>query len=142
MNTGVFLFLFWSSEDGHHLLIAPESPVLEIGTNFVATCMIMNTTEVTADDLYWTLKNVPVPREQYTKINGSALSVTLNITGVDSEWLLCHMKKDLPYVLMNTGIFSHGIYLKKGCKFVFFVFLNFVHSFNYLSDTILTKIMR
>lgn len=100
------------------MVIAPQSPVLEIGTNFTATCMIIDTTEVTADDLYWKLSETTVSKEHYTKINRSALSVTIPVTGEKPEWLFCHCKKVSPYVILNEGKFIHGITLTKGCKFL------------------------
>lgn len=99
-------------------MIAPQSPYLEIGTNFTATCMIINSTEVTADDLYWELNKAIVPREQYTKINTSALNVTVHVTGEKPGWLYCLCKKASPYFLLNKGKLIHGIILTKGCKFV------------------------
>uniref|UniRef100_A0A3Q0RNS2 Immunoglobulin C2-set-like ligand-binding domain-containing protein n=1 Tax=Amphilophus citrinellus TaxID=61819 RepID=A0A3Q0RNS2_AMPCI len=66
-----FVLFFWPSEGDYHLVIAPQSPVVEIGTNFTATCMIINTTEVTADDLFWKLSETTVPKEQYMKISRS-----------------------------------------------------------------------
>ncbi|XP_074474094.1 interleukin-6 receptor subunit beta isoform X1 [Sebastes fasciatus] len=101
----------WESDN--HLVIAPQSPVLEIGTNFSATCMIINTAEVTADDLYWNLSKTTIPKEQYTKINGSALSVTFLVTGENSEWLFCLCKKVSPHLALNKGKFIHGIFLTK-----------------------------
>ncbi|KAL6097387.1 il6st [Pungitius sinensis] len=95
------------------LVIAPQSPSLEIGTNFTATCIIINSTEVTADDLYWKLSEKPVPKEQYTKINKSALNVTVLVTGEEPEWLFCLCKKVSPYLSLNQGKFIHGIILKK-----------------------------
>ncbi|TMS08774.1 hypothetical protein E3U43_006257 [Larimichthys crocea] len=97
-----------------HLVIAPQSPVLEIGTNFMATCMIFNTSEVTADDLDWKLSETIIPKEQYTKINSSALNVTIRITTENSEWLFCLCKEKPGYVSLNKGKFIHGISLKKG----------------------------
>ncbi|XP_029300368.1 interleukin-6 receptor subunit beta isoform X2 [Cottoperca gobio] len=104
------------SEDVNHLVIAPQSPVLEIGTNFTATCMILNTEEVTADDLYWNLSKTTVSKEQYTQINGSALSVTIPITSEKAEWLFCLCKKKSLYFVLNEGKFIHGIYLTKGYR--------------------------
>lgn len=98
-------------------MIAPQSPLLEMGTNFTATCMITNTTEITADDLYWNLSGTIVSKEQYTKINRSALSVTIPVTSEKREWLLCRCKKRSTHVVLNQGRFIHGITLTKGCKF-------------------------
>lgn len=115
-----FCLFCWPSEN--HLVIAPQSPVLEIGTTFTATCMIINTAEVTADDLYWNVSTTTVPKEQYTKINRSALNVTIFITNEKPEWLFCLCKKKSPYVALNEGKFIHGIHLTKGCKFLFYFF--------------------
>lgn len=100
------------------LLIAPQSPVLEIGTNFTATCMIFNTAEVTADDLYWNISKTTVPKEQYTKINKTALNVTILIKGETSEWLYCLCKPKSAFLTLNNGRFMHGINIVKGCKFM------------------------
>ncbi|XP_071323141.1 interleukin-6 receptor subunit beta isoform X2 [Trachinotus anak] len=99
-----------------HLLIAPQSPVLEIGTTFTATCMIINTAEVTADDLYWNLSQTRIPSEQYTKVNQSALSVSLQVTGEEREWLYCKCWKQSASVVLNSGRFIHGILLTKGYR--------------------------
>lgn len=104
------------AEDDYHLVIAPQSPVVEIGTNFTATCMIINTTEVTADDLYWKLSETTVPKEQYMKISRSALNVTVAIRNENSEWLYCTCKKQSHYFFLNKGKFIHGIWLRKGYR--------------------------
>ncbi|XP_033951974.1 interleukin-6 receptor subunit beta isoform X1 [Pseudochaenichthys georgianus] len=100
----------------NHLVTAPQTTqFLEIGSNFKATCMIVNTTEVTADDLYWKLSETTVSKELYTKLNESAISVTVPVTSVQSEWLFCRAKKGKsPYVFLNTGKFMYGVLLKKG----------------------------
>ncbi|XP_024119030.1 interleukin-6 receptor subunit beta isoform X1 [Oryzias melastigma] len=100
-----------------HLLMFPQNPVIEIGTNFTATCLIFNTTEVTADDLYWKLSDVNIPREQYRKINNSAVSVTVPITRDRSmEWLFCLCNKKSNYVILNKGKFMHGLSLRTGYR--------------------------
>uniref|UniRef100_A0AAQ4P550 Fibronectin type-III domain-containing protein n=1 Tax=Gasterosteus aculeatus aculeatus TaxID=481459 RepID=A0AAQ4P550_GASAC len=96
--------------------VVPLSPYLEIGTNFTATCMIINSTEVTADDLYWELNKTIVPKEQYTKINTSALNVTVHVTGEKPGWLYCLCKKASPYFPLNKGKLIHGIILTKGYR--------------------------
>ncbi|XP_077441524.1 interleukin-6 receptor subunit beta isoform X2 [Vanacampus margaritifer] len=101
------------SEAGSHLVVIPQSPVLQIGTNFTATCVIINTTEATADDLYWSFPQTVIPSNQYTKINESALSVTIPVNNEESEWLYCHCKKKSHYVFVNQGKFVHGIHLSK-----------------------------
>uniref|UniRef100_A0A3B4ZST1 Interleukin-6 receptor subunit beta-like n=1 Tax=Stegastes partitus TaxID=144197 RepID=A0A3B4ZST1_9TELE len=102
--------------DDNHLVIAPQSPVLEIGTNFTATCLIINTAEVTADDLYWNLSKTTVSKEQYIKINSTALNVTIPITTEKPEWLFCLCKRVSPHVVLNYGKFIHGIFLVKGYR--------------------------
>ncbi|XP_029025634.1 interleukin-6 receptor subunit beta [Betta splendens] len=98
----------------NHLVTAPQSPVLQIGSTFTATCTIINTAEVTSDDLYWNVSKTIVPKEQYTRINGSALNVTITVKSESAEWLFCLCKKKSPYVTLNKGKFVHGIHLKKG----------------------------
>jgi len=104
-----------SGGDGH-LLIAPQSPVLEIGTNFTATCVIADTDRVTADDLSWNLSRTTVPRDQYAKINESALAVTVPVVGEKSEWLFCLGRKASPNFHLDRSKFIHGILLTKGCR--------------------------
>lgn len=117
LHVSILLFLF-SSDFQSHLLTLPQNPVIEIGTNFTATCLISNTVEVTADDLYWKLSNVTIPRDQYRKVNSTALSVTVPITkDISEEWLFCYCRKKSSYVVLNEGKFIHGISLGTGCEF-------------------------
>ncbi|XP_054612522.1 interleukin-6 receptor subunit beta [Dunckerocampus dactyliophorus] len=103
-----------SKEIATHLIITPQSPVIQIGTNFTATCLIADTTEATADDLYWNISRRIIPKNQYTKINESALSVTIFVNDEKPELLCCYCNKKSPYVFKNKGKFIHGIFLTKG----------------------------
>lgn len=95
------------------VMIFPQSPVLEIGSNFTATCMIINTADVTAKNLFWKLSNTIIPKEQYTRVNSSTVNVTIQITNEGEEWLYCRCNSSLAKVVHN-GKFMHGILLKKG----------------------------
>lgn len=95
--------------------IIPQSPLVEIGKEFTATCVLDKAAKATAEDIYWKLKNITVPKEQYTKINDSAVSVTITITNETANWLLCE-KKGSPLSL-NLNQVIHGILLTKGCKY-------------------------
>lgn len=95
--------------------IVPQSPTVEIGKEFTATCVVYEAAKATADDIYWTSGGVTVPKEQYTKINDSAVSVTITITNETANWLLCE-KKGSPLSL-NLNQVIHGILLTKGCKY-------------------------
>ncbi|KAM8871474.1 interleukin-6 receptor subunit beta isoform 2-T3 [Synchiropus picturatus] len=97
-------------------MVYPQSPVLEIGTNFTATCVITNTLEVTSDDLIWNLSKTTVPREQYKRINNTALSVTISVQGEEYEWLYCIAKKESDFVFTNKGKLTNGIRLEKGYR--------------------------
>ncbi|XP_053719863.1 interleukin-6 receptor subunit beta-like isoform X2 [Synchiropus splendidus] len=97
-------------------MVYPQSPVLEIGTNFTATCVIINTLEVTSDDLIWNLSKTTVPREQYKRINSTALSVTISIQGEEYEWLYCIAKKESGFVFTNKAKLTHGIRLERGYR--------------------------
>ncbi|KAF7647895.1 hypothetical protein LDENG_00165090 [Lucifuga dentata] len=100
-----------------HVLTAPQAPVLEIGTNFTATCILINTTKATAADLLWIMSERTIPKDQYTKINESAVSVTISISSQTPAWLFCKCEKpSSPYVSLYTGRFVHGILMKKGYR--------------------------
>uniref|UniRef100_A0A3P8QG96 Fibronectin type-III domain-containing protein n=1 Tax=Astatotilapia calliptera TaxID=8154 RepID=A0A3P8QG96_ASTCA len=111
----MFLLWLYCLDYDYHLVIAPQSPVVQIGSNLTAICMINNTTEVTADDLYWKLSEI-IPKEHYIKINSSALNVTVTIRSEKSEWLFCSCKTESHYVVLNRGKFTHGIWLRKGYR--------------------------
>lgn len=97
-----------------NLLVTPESPALEIGSNFTATCVIVNTKDLTADDLYWILSEKTVPEERYTKINRTAVSVTVAVTGEKTQWLYCRSRRRPSQ--SHEGL-THGIMLRKACRF-------------------------
>lgn len=88
--------------------------MLEIGSNFTATCVIVDAEDLTAEDLYWNLSKSTVPEEHYTKINRTAVSVTIAVTGEKTEWLYCHGRR-----VSHQGRdgLTHGIVLKKACGF-------------------------
>ncbi|KAM6976332.1 interleukin-6 receptor subunit beta [Tautogolabrus adspersus] len=110
----VALMLAARADGQNHLVTFPQSPAVELGSNFTATCVIINTTEVTADDLYWNLSGTTLPRELYSRINSSALSVTFTVTSEREEWLLCQCRNTSPNVVLNQGRFMHGLRLLKG----------------------------
>uniref|UniRef100_A0A8C9VB78 Interleukin 6 cytokine family signal transducer n=1 Tax=Scleropages formosus TaxID=113540 RepID=A0A8C9VB78_SCLFO len=75
--------------------IVPETPVLELGKEFTATCILSEYgrqyTRATADDISWMFRNVTVDRKYYTKINESAISITVNITEETKSPLKCNV---------------------------------------------------
>lgn len=95
--------------------IIPQSPLVEIGKEFTATCVLDKAAKATAEDIYWKLKNITVPKEQYTKINDSAVNVTILITRETGKWLLC--KKNESPSFLNKSKIIHGIELTKECKY-------------------------
>lgn len=97
------------------LLVTPESPALEIGSNFTATCVIVSTKDLTADDLYWTLSETTVPQERYTKINRTAVSVTIAVAGEKMQWLYCRSRRRLH---QSHESLTYGIKLRKACRFL------------------------
>lgn len=97
------------------LLVTPQSPALEIGSNFTATCVIVNTKDLTADDLYWNLSKTTVPEEHYTRINRTAVSVTIAVAGEKREWLYCHGRRLSHH---SREDLTHGILLRKACRFL------------------------
>lgn len=100
------------------LLTAPQSPVLEIGTNFTATCWINGAPELTVDDLYWTHSRAVIAEEHYTKINRTALQVTIPVTASQEkpDLLLCRCKEKSSLAQVNRGRCQHGIFMMKSCE--------------------------
>ncbi|KAL4593539.1 interleukin-6 receptor subunit beta-like isoform X1, partial [Arapaima gigas] len=93
--------------------VVPESPVLELGKTFTATCVLSEhghqQTGATADDIYWEFANVTVDRKYYTKINESAVSVTVNVTQDLRSPLKCNVATR---VLPRKNV--HGIFFTVG----------------------------
>lgn len=100
------------------LLTGPQSPMLEIGTNFTATCWVNDTTGLTVDDLYWKHSRTVIAEEHYTKINRTTLSVTIPVTatGEKPDLLLCRCKEKPNSVQHKNGRCQHGIFLTKGYR--------------------------
>lgn len=98
------------------LRVTPEAPALEIGSNFTATCVVVDDEELTADDLYWNLSKTTVPRERYTKVNRTAVSVTVAVAGEKTEWLYCHGRRASRH---GRDLLTHGIELRKACRCLF-----------------------
>nr|XP_061800433.1 interleukin-6 receptor subunit beta-like [Nerophis lumbriciformis] len=96
-----------------HLMVTPQSPFLQIGTNFTATCVIIDTNEATPEDLYWSFSQNIIPQNQYTKINESALSVTIPINNEKSEWLFCRRKRKDSDISYSENKFTQAILLTK-----------------------------
>ncbi|XP_015193115.2 interleukin-6 receptor subunit beta [Lepisosteus oculatus] len=89
--------------------IVPESPVIELNTNFTATCVLsesgMLKTQATADDVFWRFKNYNIPRDHYTKINNSAVSITVNVTRELEKPLTCNVLSHGQIEQVVYGIF-------------------------------------
>ncbi|KAG9353595.1 hypothetical protein JZ751_011715 [Albula glossodonta] len=97
--------------------ISPETPVLELGKEFTATCVLSalgkRDTGATADDIYWEFKKVRVPRERYTKINDSAVSMTVNVTSQLESPLTCHVSRsNSAHGHINRNV--HGMFFTAG----------------------------
>ncbi|XP_051972953.1 interleukin-6 receptor subunit beta-like [Xyrauchen texanus] len=81
--------------------ILPDSdqPItVEVGKEFNATCHLLKGSRYTTDDIEWLFKNKSVPKQNYVKINETAVSVTVNISRNMNGWLKCSAaKKSLSY---------------------------------------------
>lgn len=102
------------------LLVSPESPSLEIGSNFTATCVIVDAEDLRAEDLYWTLSRNTIPEQHYTKINRTAISVTITVAGEKEEWLYCRSQTPSKH---SWDFLVHAILLKRACRILFFLLL-------------------
>lgn len=89
---------------------------MELEKEFKAVCTLREDSAYTADDITWFSGNVTLPKESYTKLNKSALEVTLKISNDISNPLMCKATKQ---AFSYEEPCTYGIYLDKGCKFLF-----------------------
>lgn len=93
--------------------IIPESPVVPLGSNFTAYCILYEKclSQGNAEQIVWRTKNVAVPKEQYHIINETVSSVTFNDTSALTSVLTCNilMKGQLEQTI-------YGINIQFGCK--------------------------
>ncbi|XP_040833480.1 interleukin-6 receptor subunit beta isoform X1 [Ochotona curzoniae] len=93
-------FIFLTTEATNVLVntcghITPESPLVQIGSNFTAVCIIkeecMKKFHVNASYIVWKINHFTIPKEQYTVISRTACSVTFtNITALNAQ-LTCNI---------------------------------------------------
>uniref|UniRef100_A0A5F9CSH4 Interleukin-6 receptor subunit beta n=1 Tax=Oryctolagus cuniculus TaxID=9986 RepID=A0A5F9CSH4_RABIT len=93
-------FIFITTESIGKLLdpcghISPESPVIQLGSNFTAVCVLkekcMDNFHVNANYIVWKINHFTVPKEQYAILNRTASSVTFtNITALSVQ-LTCNI---------------------------------------------------
>ncbi|NWR73605.1 IL6RB protein, partial [Centropus unirufus] len=78
--------------------IIPESPVLALGSNFTALCILnescLDFGNIYANQIIWKVKNRVVPKEQYREINRTVSSVTFNVTSSLAPFLTCNILAD------------------------------------------------
>ncbi|NWY64653.1 IL6RB protein, partial [Erithacus rubecula] len=78
--------------------IIPESPVLALGSNFTALCILNESCpdfgNIYASQIIWKIKNRVVPKEQYREINRTVSSVTFNDTSLLATPLTCNILED------------------------------------------------
>ncbi|XP_025779877.1 interleukin-6 receptor subunit beta isoform X3 [Puma concolor] len=95
------LFIFFTTESVGELLepcghIKPESPVVQLGSNFTAVCVLkekcMDYFHVNANYIFWKTNHVTVPKEQYTIINRTASSVTFTDISLLNIQLTCNIR--------------------------------------------------
>ncbi|XP_054571341.1 interleukin-6 receptor subunit beta [Eptesicus fuscus] len=76
--------------------IDPESPVVRLGSNFTAVCVLqekcMDYFHVNADYIFWKTNHVTVPRAQYAVINRTASSVTFTDVALLNTQLTCNIR--------------------------------------------------
>nr|XP_023649577.1 interleukin-6 receptor subunit beta isoform X1 [Paramormyrops kingsleyae] len=103
-----------SSSDFHLGTIVPESPGLEIGKEFTATCVLYESglAQATADDIYWQFGNETVDKKYYTKINNSAVSLMVTVTKDLKQPLKCNIYTQLLSYKHPKNV--HGIFFKVG----------------------------
>lgn len=93
-----------------------KSISVELGKKFTAVCTLDKDSVYSADDITWFFANVSLPRESYTKVNQSAVALTVNISSDMSNPLKCKATKQ---TFSYEEPCTYGIYLEKGCKYFF-----------------------
>nr|ACW83267.1 interleukin-6 signal transducer [Plethodon shermani] len=75
--------------------IIPESPFVKLGSQFTAYCILNETCishyDQDASNIIWKVKQSKIPEEQYTTINRTVSSVTLNVTSALDSFLTCNV---------------------------------------------------
>ncbi|XP_056680885.1 interleukin-6 receptor subunit beta isoform X6 [Monodelphis domestica] len=75
--------------------IIPESPIITPNTKFTAICILkeecVNDQHLNASHIFWKIKNTYIPKEQYTVINRTAASVTLEDVSSLGSLLTCNI---------------------------------------------------
>lgn len=93
--------------------IIPESPTVTLGSQFTAYCILSETCisryHQDARGIFWKVKHTNVSEEQYTTINRTVSSVTLNVTSLMDSFITCNILAfgQTPYSL-------YGIFLTLG----------------------------
>uniref|UniRef100_A0A8D1VD38 Interleukin-6 receptor subunit beta n=2 Tax=Sus scrofa TaxID=9823 RepID=A0A8D1VD38_PIG len=95
------LFIFLTTKCKGELLdpcghISPESPVIQLGSNFTAVCVLkekcMDHYHVNASYIFWKTNHVTIPYEQYNVINRTASSVTFRDISLLNIQLTCNIR--------------------------------------------------
>ncbi|KAM7167000.1 interleukin-6 receptor subunit beta isoform 2-T2 [Macrochelys suwanniensis] len=78
--------------------IIPESPLLTLGSNFTALCILnescLDFGNIHANQIIWKIKSSVVPKEQYRVINRTVSSVTFSDTSTLATPLTCNVLAD------------------------------------------------
>lgn len=121
-KNSIHFYLFYFSFSGGLLdpcgYINPESPVVQLGSNFTAVCVLkekcMDYFHVNANYIFWKTNHVTVPKEQYTVINRTASSVTFTNISLLNIQLTCNIRT---FGQIDQNVY--GIRIISGCKFCF-----------------------
>lgn len=138
-NNSVHFCIFSCSFSGELLdpcgFIKPESPVVQLGSNFTAVCVLkekcMDYFHVNASYIFWKTNHLTVPKEQYTIINRTASSVTFTDTSLLNTQLTCNIRT---FGQIDQNVY--GIRIISGCKFyiVFVLFQTLLWLLNYICN--------
>lgn len=105
--------------------IIPESPVLALGSNFTALCILnescLDFGNIYASQIIWKIKNRVVPKEQYREINRTVSSVTFNDTSSLATPLTCNILAD-GQIEQNI----YGITVTVGCEYHILTFYSYL----------------
>ncbi|XP_078253131.1 interleukin-6 receptor subunit beta-like [Rhinoraja longicauda] len=88
--------------------IIPESPVIQIGSQIEASCILTDTyankSGVDADQIFWKLKGNRIPEDNVITVNKTVSNVTLTISTVGVVLLTCNVQYNEDQVATVFGI--------------------------------------
>uniref|UniRef100_A0A4W3K6U5 Fibronectin type-III domain-containing protein n=1 Tax=Callorhinchus milii TaxID=7868 RepID=A0A4W3K6U5_CALMI len=78
----------------NYAYIIPESPIVELGSELKASCILNDdyVKDVDANQIFWRLKDKQIPETQYVVVNRTVSNVTLTFSDAGTALLTCNLQ--------------------------------------------------